>query len=113
MDGLDIVGTVVAPSSSHAFGLDVIGHNLVVIREGCAAYCALPILLTDFSVQQLSHLCWRAKFAIPPGVVRIVDPLNAKLKSPFFPRMLATAAEQRTMDWAEFIPTEFHGDAPV
>jgi hypothetical protein len=45
-------------------------------------------------------------------VVGIFDALNTKLKSAFFPSLLATAAEQRTMDWAEFIPTEFHGNAP-
>jgi hypothetical protein len=46
-------------------------------------------------------------------VVRIVDALNTKLKSAFFPHLFATAAEQRTMDWTVFIPTEFHGNAPV
>jgi hypothetical protein len=46
-------------------------------------------------------------------MVWIFDALNTKLKSAFFPRLLATAAEQRTMDWAVFIPTEFHGNAPV
>jgi hypothetical protein len=46
-------------------------------------------------------------------VVRIFDALDAKLKSAFFPRLLSTAAEQRSMEWAIFIPTEFHGNAPV
>jgi len=46
-------------------------------------------------------------------VVGIFDALNTKLKRAVFPRLLATAAEQRTMDWAVFIPTEFHGNAPV
>jgi hypothetical protein len=46
-------------------------------------------------------------------VVRIFDALNTKLKSAFLPRLLATAAEQRSVDRAVFIPTEFHGNAPV
>jgi hypothetical protein len=50
-------------------------------------------LLDDFSVQQLPHLCWRTEFPISPWVVWIFDSLNAKLKSAFFPRLLATAAE--------------------
>ena len=46
-------------------------------------------------------------------MVRIFDALNAKLKSAFFPQLLAPAAEQRSMDRAIFIPAEFHGNAPV
>jgi hypothetical protein len=46
-------------------------------------------------------------------VVWILDALNTKLKSAFFSRLLATAAEERSMDRTVFIPTEFHGDAPV
>ena len=34
-------------------------------------------------------------------------------ESAFFPRLLATTAEQGAVDWAVFIPTEFHGYAPV
>jgi hypothetical protein len=45
--------------------------------------------------------------------MRIFDALNARLKSAVFPRLLTTAAEQRAMNRAEFIPTEFHGCAPV
>jgi len=110
---LHIVGVVVSPRTSHPLGLDVIGHNLGVIREGCPADRTFPVLLDNFSIQQFSHLRWRAKFTIPPRVVRIFDALNTKLKSAPFPRLLATAAEQGTVDRAVFIPTEFHGYAPV
>ena len=98
MDGLNIVGAVVSPSSSHAFGFDMVGHDLVVIRESCSADCAFPVLLDDLSVQQLPHLGWRTEFAISPGVVRILDALNTKLKSAFFSGLVATAAEQRSVD---------------
>jgi hypothetical protein len=46
-------------------------------------------------------------------VVRIFDALNAKLKSAVFPRLCAPAAKQRFMNRAQFIPTEFHENAPV
>jgi hypothetical protein len=45
-------------------------------------------------------------------VVGIFDALNTKPKSAFFPSLLATAAEERSMDWAELIATEFHGISP-
>ena len=93
MNSLDVLEVVVPPGSSHAFGLDVVGHNLVVIRERYAADCAFPVLLDDFSIQQLPHLGWRTEFAISPGVVRIFDALNTKPKSAFLPRLLASAAE--------------------
>ena len=70
-----------------------IRHNLVVVRKHRVTDCALPVLLGDLSVQQLPHLGWGPKFAISPGVVRIIDALNTKLKSAFFPRLLASAAE--------------------
>ena len=53
---LDIVRMIVSPSPSHPFGLDVVGHNLVVFGEGHPADRTFPILLDDFSVQQLPHL---------------------------------------------------------
>ena len=100
---------VVPPRSSHALGLDVVGNNLAVIREDLVADRTLPLLLGDLSVQQLPHFGWRAEFAIPSRVVRIFDAANTNLKSSSFPRPLATAAEQRSMNRAIFIPTEFHG----
>ena len=113
MDCLNIVRMIVPPRSSHPFGLDVVGNNHVVIRESCFADCAFPVLLDDLPVQQFPHLCGRTDFAISPRVVRIFDALNTKLKSASFPYLLATAAEERSMDRTIFIPTEFHGNAPV
>ena len=94
MNRLDVFGAVVSPSSSHAFGLDVVGHNLVEISEGCPADCAFSVLLDDLSVQQPSHLGSRPYLPISPWMVWIFDALNTKLKSVFFPRLLATAAEE-------------------
>jgi hypothetical protein len=92
---------------------NMVGHNLAVLAKRLVTDCAFSALVGDLSVQQLPHLSWRPEFAISPGMVRIFDALNAKLKSASFPRLLATAAEQGAVDWAIFIPTEFHGNAPV
>jgi hypothetical protein len=113
MHGLDVLRMVISPGSSHSFRVSVVGYDVAAVGKFMVANGALPSLLDDFSVQQFPHLGWRPEFAIAPGVVRIFDALNTKLKSAFFPRLLATAAEQRSMDWAVFISTEFHGNAPV
>ena len=94
MNCLDILGVVISPRTSHSFGLNVVWNNFVAIREGGFADCTLPLLLGDLSVQQFPHFGRRANFAIPPGVVTVFDALNTKLKSAFFLRLLATAAEE-------------------
>ena len=104
---------VISPASSHTFRESMVRNDVATVGKFMVANGALSCLLHDFSVQQLPHLGWRPYLPISPGMVRIFDALNTKLKSAFFPRLLATAAEQRTMDWAVFIPTEFHGNAPV
>jgi hypothetical protein len=113
MHGLDVFRMVISPASSHTFRVSMVRYDVAAVGKFIVANGALSSLLHDFSVQQLSHLGWRPQFAISPGMVWIFDALNTKLKSAFFPSLLATAAEQRTMDWAVFIPTEFHGNAPV
>jgi len=74
MHCLDVIGMVIPPSPSHPFGLDMVGHDLAVIRKGYAADCAFPVLLDDFSIQQLPHLGCRPEFAISPRVERISRP---------------------------------------
>jgi len=71
-----------------------IRHNLAVIGKRLVTDCAFSALVSDLSVQQLPHLCWRPEVAISPGMVWIFDALNTKLKSAFFPSLLATAAEE-------------------
>jgi hypothetical protein len=90
-----------------------IRHNVATVGKFMVANGALSCLLHDFSVQQFSHFGWGTEFPISPRVVRIFDALNTKLKSAFFSRLLSTAAEQRAVDRAVFIPAEFHGYAPV
>ena len=113
MHGLDVFRMVIASGSSHSSRLFVIRYDVATVGKFPVTDGALPFLLDDFSIQQFAHLGWRTKFTISPRVVLVFDALNAKLKSALFPRLLASAAEQRTMDWAVFVPTEFHGYAPV
>ena len=94
MHGLDIVRMVVSAGASHSFGLSVVRYDVAAVGKFVVANGTFPGLLDDLSVQQFPHLCWRPEFAISPRVVRIFDALNAKLKSAFFPRLLATAAEE-------------------
>jgi hypothetical protein len=110
---LHVIGMVVSPRSSHALGFDMVGHDLAAIGERCVANRTPPFLLDDLSIEQLAHLGWRAQFAISPGVVRIFDALNAKPKSAFLLSLFTTAAIKRAVDRTVFIPTEFHGNAPV
>ena len=113
MHGLYVVRMVVSAGASHSFWLSVVRHDVATVVKFMVANGTFPSLLDDLSVQQLPHLSWRTEFAISPRVMRIFDTLNTKLKSAFFPRLVAPAAEPRTVDWAVFIPSEFHARAPV
>jgi hypothetical protein len=94
MHGLDVFRMVISPGSSHSLRVSVVRHDFAAVGKFMVANGALPGLLGDLSVQQLSHLGWRPYLPISPRVVRIFDALNTKLKSAFFPRLLATAAEE-------------------
>ena len=113
MHGLNIFRMVISPCSSHSFRVSVVRYDFATVGKFLVADCTLAVLLDDLSVQQLPHLGWRTELAISPWMVWIFDALNTKVKSAFFPRLLATAAEQRSMNRAVFIPAEFHGYAPV
>jgi len=94
MHGLDVFRMVISPGTAHSFRVSVVRYDFAAVGKFIVANGALPRLLHDFSVQQLPHLGWRTEFAISPGVMRIFDALNTKLKSAFFPRLIATAAEE-------------------
>jgi hypothetical protein len=108
VNGSDIIWVIVSPCSSHPLRLNVIRDNVAAIREFLMADSALPVLLCNFSIQQLSHFPWRAQFAKSSGVVGIFDAPHARLHTCLFPRLLATAAEARAVDGTKFIPAEFH-----
>ena len=53
---LNIVWMVVSPCSSHAFTPFVVGDNIAVTGELLLADWADSILLSNLSIEQLSHL---------------------------------------------------------
>jgi hypothetical protein len=64
---LDIVGRVVSPRPSHSFGVDMVGHDVVVIGELYMAERAFPALLDNLAVEQLSHFFIGASSRYPRG----------------------------------------------
>jgi hypothetical protein len=112
MHGLDVFRMVISAGAPHSFRVSVVRNDVATVGKFMVANGALSCLLHDLSVEQFPHLGWRPEFAKSPRVVRVFDALNAKLKSAASPRLLATAAEERSMNRAEFIPTEFHGISP-
>ena len=100
---------IISPRSSHAFGMDVIGHDVVIVREGIQADAALSVLLDDLPIEQLPHLRVGTELAVSPRVMWIVDPLHAKLLQPSrFRNGFPATAGKGTMDWAILIAAEFH-----
>jgi hypothetical protein len=110
---LDIVGMIVSPRASHSSWIDVVGHDVAVIREGHLTDGTLPVLFYDFAVEQLPHLCFRAEFAISPGVMQVFDPLDAEVSdAASLLERLAAATIEGSVDGAEFLATEFHERSP-
>jgi hypothetical protein len=50
MNRLDVLGMIVSPSPSHAFGLDMVGHNFAVIGKRLVTDCAFSALVSDLPV---------------------------------------------------------------
>jgi hypothetical protein len=106
---LDIVGVVVSPRPSHSSWINVIGHDVAIVRESHLTDGALPVLFGDLAVEQLPHLCFGAEFAVPPGVVRVVDTLHPQAPdSVSLLDQLAATAREGSMDGTEFFATKFH-----
>jgi hypothetical protein len=81
--------------------MNVIGDDVVVVRKDIQANGALSVLFDDLPIEQLPHLRVRAKLAVSPRLMWIVDALHAKLRpsSRFRDRLPATAGKG-AMDWA-------------
>ncbi len=88
--------------------MNVVGHNVVVIRKFLVTDGALPVLLDNFAVQQLPHFCRRAEFAKSSGVVRIVNALNTKAPGRFYSALFMATAEARAVDRTVLVSAEFH-----
>lgn len=101
---------IVSPRSSHAAGIDVIGHNVGVVGELFVAESTLAVLAHDLLVQQFSHFRVRTDLPISSWVVGIVDATDSKLALASFSRdRFPAAAELRAVNWAQLISTESHG----
>jgi hypothetical protein len=78
MFGLNVVGMVISPRSSHSFRFPVVGHDIVVVCELFVADRAYPALFDNFPVHQFLHFGGRLEFAIYPRVMRIFNSPNSK-----------------------------------
>src|SRR5271165_6200887 len=81
------------------------GPSRLTIPNTCSTITMSASLRSD-----CCSLSLRNAVRLPSG---IDVHFHRNTQSSFRPRLLPTAAEQRSMDWAVFIPTEFHGYAPV
>jgi hypothetical protein len=113
MHGLDILWMIVSPRPSHSSRIEVVGHDVTVVREGHLTDRTLPVLFDNFALEELPHLGFRTEFAIPSGMMRVFDPLHPKTSDPasLLNRLAATAIEG-SVDGAEFLATEFHKLSP-
>ena len=90
---LNVVGMIVPPGSAHASGLFVLGDDLAVIVELLLTDCALPVLLKNFLIQQLSHFPRAPPFPVASGMVDIFDPPQSRgNKHPFCRELLVSRA---------------------
>ncbi len=84
---------IVSPGSSHAFGIDVVRHDVVVVGEGFLADRASSVLLDDLTIEQLPHLAVGTELAVSSRVMRVFNTLHSQLfdATPFRNRLSATA----------------------
>jgi len=110
---LNIVRMVVSPRPSHPFGISVVWHNVVVVRELMVADCADSVLFGDFALQKFPHFGGRPEFPESSWVMRIFDTLHSKSQRPGLGDEFPTTAGNRFVDRTVFIATEPHGIPPV
>jgi len=109
---LDIVRVIVSPCSSHAFGIFVIGNDIVVVREFEMADRAYAALLPNLPVQQLPHLGGRSQFPVSARMARVFDPLDSQSDLPWLGNRFPSATGNRSMNWAKLIGTQSHDFSP-
>ena len=101
MHSRDIVRVIISPCSSHAFGVDMIWHDVVVVRESVLADTAPSVLRYDLAIEQLPHLSIGTELTKATRMMRIVDLLNAHLPdAPHLVNHRSAAAVQRSANRA-------------
>jgi hypothetical protein len=114
VDSLNVVRMIVTPRTAHAAGTDVVGYDVVVVRELFVAESTLTFLGHNLLVQQLSHLRIRADLAITAWVMGIVDAADSQLTLESFSRdRFSAAAELGAVNWAQLIAAEPHSLPPA
>jgi hypothetical protein len=58
---------IISPGSSHPFGVDMIWHDVVVVRECFLADAAPSVLRYDLAIEQLPHLSIGTEFSKATG----------------------------------------------
>ena len=100
---------VISPGSSHASGVDVVRHDVVVVGELHMAECALLVLFDNLTVEQPPHLRVGAEFPVSPRMIGVFNPLYAQMIHFPDPRdWLPATAGQGSMDGARLIAAKFH-----
>lgn len=103
---------VVSPCSSHSFGVFVVWHNVAVVGELFVTDRTFLVLLDNFPIQELPHLCWRPEFPKPPRVMWVFNALDPEAQNAHLSDLLSATAQDGSVDWAVFITAEFHRIAP-
>jgi hypothetical protein len=107
---LNVLRMVVSSRPSHPSRINVVGHDVAIVGERHLADSALPVLLNNFSIEQLPHFRFGAKLAVSSGMVRIFDTLHPEPSgSTSLLNPLAATARERSMNGTVLIATEFHG----
>jgi hypothetical protein len=113
VNSLDIIRMIISPSSTHSPWADMVWNNVTVVRELGAADATFTALGHDLSIEQLSHLPVGTELSIPSLMKWIFDPPDAELPCCLhFRNYFPSAAETRTMDWADLVATKSHGFPP-
>jgi hypothetical protein len=106
---LDIVRVVVSPGPSHPFGISMVCHYVVIVRELFVAHCAYSFLLCDFPLQKFPHFGGGSEFSVAPRMMRVLNASNSRLNHSYTMRSFSPAAADRFVDGTVFVWTEFHG----
>jgi hypothetical protein len=113
VNSLDIIRVIVSPGPAHPPWTNVVWHDITIVREFGAADAAFTALGNDLSIEQLAHLAVRAELAVTSRMKWIVYSADAELSNCLrFRNFFPSAAETRTMDWADLVATESHDFSP-
>jgi len=97
MDCLDVIGIIISPSSSHAFGIARVWDDLVVVGELLVADGALPVLLDNLAIDELPHFGGKTEL-----------PVSSRMTWIFYAPNTGRPAEQGLVNRAGFAATESH-----